>query len=156
MMPQRVKRITMYRREQFAGQEETLDRLQGRDLIGIHEEDHSISVFPAAAAEPLDEHERPIIYRLLGYSIADDETPLIIKRAALVGGRAAIAGTRTPVWHLVNSRRQGSSDADLRRHYGLSDEQLRQAFTYYDRHTEEIDRDIFDNETVYGLIGERR
>lgn len=154
-MPRRIKRVTMYALPQFRGQEKVLDRLKQRDLVSIKGKDSRISVFPQAGAEALDDEERLVIYRLLGYSVPDPDLPEIVKRAGLLGGRAAVAGTRTPVWHVVDSRRQGASDPDLRRHYGLSDSQLEQVFAYYDRHTEEIERDIFDNQSLLAR-GERR
>ena len=146
-MPERVKRVTMYSPSEFGGSEAALKRLSDRDLIKIGD-DSLISVFPAAAQEPLDDQERAIIYRLLRYTVPDPDKPLITKRPGLVGGRAAVAGTRTAVWHVVDARQQGASDYDLRKQFGLSDEALRQAFAYYEAHKEEIDGDIFDNDRV--------
>jgi uncharacterized protein (DUF433 family) len=146
-MPKRVKRVTMYKSDAFAPQAPVLQRLRDRDLVSIRA-NGAISVFPVAAQEDLDAEEREVIYRLLRYTVPDPDKPLIIKRPGLVGGRAALAGTRTPVWQVVNGRRLGASDYDLRRHYGVSDEALRHVFAYHEAHREEIEGDIFDNEQI--------
>jgi uncharacterized protein (DUF433 family) len=62
-----------------------------------------------------------------------------------VGGCAAVAGTRIPVWQIVNSERQGIPRSELRMQSGLSDAQIEQAIAYAQTHREEVDRDIFEN-----------
>ena len=61
------------------------------------------------------------------------------------GGNARIRNTRIPVWTLVSLHQQG---AELLRNYpGLSDRDLENAWRYYDRHREEIDRIIVSAQT---------
>ena len=156
-LARRVKRVTMYKADQppFSAMETVLRRLEARDLAKIAE-DKSISVFPAAAAEELDSGERLAVYRLLGYEAPDEDKPLIAKRAGVVGGRAAVAGTRIPVWQIANCERNGVSLRELRMQYGLSDRQISQALAYAEQHEEEINRDVFENERVAMLAGAER
>lgn len=153
-MGKRVKRLTMFKADHpwLAERREVLERLVAKDLATVRKSG-AISVFPAVAAEELDDEEREVIYRLLGYEAPDADKPLIAKRAGVVGGRAAIAGTRIPVWQIIHAHREGATAADLRRMHGLSDEQIRQALAYAEAHPEEIERDIFDNEQVARLAG---
>lgn len=153
-MAKRVKRLTMFKadRPPFSDKRDLVDRLVQKDLLNIGE-DQVISIFPSAAAEELDREEREIVYKLLGYDTPDPDKPLIAKRAGVVGGRAAVAGTRVPVWQIVNSERQGVSRCELRMQSGLSDEQIGQALAYAEAHQEEIDRDIFENDLAASLAG---
>lgn len=144
-----VKRVTMYTPRDFPGSAGVLQHLAERDLVSVNEDDSLISVAVLAPLAPLDDEERAAVYRLLRYAVPDSDKPLVVKRPALVGGRAAIAGTRTPVWHIVNAHRQGASQYDLRKQFGLSDEAIGQALAYYDAHQEEIDADIFENERPF-------
>ncbi len=146
-MSERIKHVTTHHCSEFRTQTHVLERLKDRDLVSVGC-DGLVFVYPAAGQEQLDAQEREVVYRLLHYSVPDPDKPLIVKRPGLLGGRAALAGTRTPVWHVVNGRRLGASDHDLRRHYGLSDEAMRQVFAYYDAHREEIEGDILENEQV--------
>ena len=67
----------------------------------------------------------------------------------ICGGDARIAGTRIPVWGLVQSRRLGMSDAELLRCYpSLRADDLDHAWAYAQAHPQEIDRQIVDNETA--------
>jgi len=154
IMAKRMKRATMYRadRPPFCQWAPVLHALQVKDLVAIAE-DEAVSVFPAAAGEELEPVEREVIYRLLGYEAPDDDKPLIAKRPGVVGGRAAIAGTRIPVWQIANATRHGVSPRELRMQYGLSDAQLAQALAYAANHEEEIDRDVFENQRVLALAG---
>ena len=143
-MPPRIRRITMYTLSDFKGREEVLRRLEARDLAHVRK-DGSISVFPGAAGEVLQDDERALIYELLNYAQPDAETSFVVKKPGVVGGRAAIAGTRIPLWQVVASMKAGSSDEELRMAYGLSDEMIRQVRAYYERHRREVDADIFEN-----------
>ena len=153
-MAGRINRMTMFRADHpwLAERREVLRRLEDKDLVSVHG-NGAISAVPAAAAEELDNDEREVIYRLLGYQVPDEDKPLIAKRAGLVGGRAAVAGTRIPVWQIIHARREGATAADLRRGHGLSDAQIHQALAYAEAHPEEIERDIFDNEQAARLAG---
>lgn len=63
------------------------------------------------------------------------------------GGAWCISGTRIPVWVLENSRRLGTSEADLLRDYPtLTAQDLANAWTYVRSHTEEINEQIRVNE----------
>ena len=153
--PKRVKRITMHHadRPPFDGQSRILEGLQQRDLINIHRDDQSISVFPAAAAEDLTREEREVVYRLLGYEQPESDLPRIIRRHGLVGGRAAIAGTRIPVWQLVSAVRDGGSRREVAILKGVSEEDVREALAFAELHEEEIARDIFDNDRLFETAG---
>ena len=64
------------------------------------------------------------------------------------GGNARIRNTRIPVWTLVSLHQQGADDAELLWNYsGLSGFDLDNAWRYYDRHREQIDRIIVDSQT---------
>jgi uncharacterized protein (DUF433 family) len=71
----------------------------------------------------------------------------ITKKPDIQGGDACIAGTRIPVWLLVNRRRLGMSDVEiLDVTKGLTAVDLRAAFAYAAAHQEEIDLAIRENE----------
>ncbi|GET42158.1 DUF433 domain-containing protein [Microseira wollei] len=64
------------------------------------------------------------------------------------GGNARIRNTRIPVWTLVSFRQQGADEAELLRNFpGLSREDLENAWSYYDRHRQEIDLAIASHQT---------
>jgi uncharacterized protein (DUF433 family) len=68
---------------------------------------------------------------------------------ASVGGEPCIVRTRIPVWVLVQARRLGTSEADLLRSYPtLRAEDLANAWAYARAHQEEIEQQIFANETA--------
>jgi uncharacterized protein (DUF433 family) len=63
------------------------------------------------------------------------------------GGYARIRNTRIPVWTLVSLHQQGADEAELLHNYpGLSGFDLENAWRYYDRHREEIDRIIVSHQ----------
>ena len=69
--------------------------------------------------------------------------------ADVCGGDARIAGTRIPIWGLVQSRRLGMSDAELLRCYPrLQPTDLDNAWAYAEAHASEIERQIAENETA--------
>ncbi|MFN0013969.1 MAG: DUF433 domain-containing protein [Saprospiraceae bacterium] len=73
--------------------------------------------------------------------------PGIEKTPGVCGGDACIAGTRIPVWSLVNSRRLGMSDGQLLDAYPtLTRQDLTNARQYYDANQKEIDELITENE----------
>lgn len=72
---------------------------------------------------------------------------LVSKSANIQGGDACVAGTRIPVWVLVNYRRLGKSDSELLRGYpSLTAAHLEAAWEYAAANREEIDRAIRENE----------
>jgi uncharacterized protein (DUF433 family) len=67
----------------------------------------------------------------------------ITKTSGICGGDACIAGTRIPVWGLVESRRLGISEAQLLDDYShISAADLVNAWAYADAHPEEIEAAI--------------
>jgi uncharacterized protein (DUF433 family) len=71
----------------------------------------------------------------------------IVKVSKICGGRAVIAGTRMPVWGLEVARRAGRSDAEILTMYpAIAKADLVAAWKWVKRHTDEIDRDIKENE----------
>jgi uncharacterized protein (DUF433 family) len=71
----------------------------------------------------------------------------ISKAPGICGDDACIAGTRIPVWGLVNYRRLHGSDAGLLDAYpSLTNADLEAAWEYAASHPDEIDRAIRENE----------
>ncbi|MDX2141399.1 MAG: DUF433 domain-containing protein [Chloroflexota bacterium] len=63
------------------------------------------------------------------------------------GGAARIAGTRIPVWSLVQFRNLGASEVEILTHYpSLRAEDLVNAWSYAATHYDEIAADIARNE----------
>lgn len=75
--------------------------------------------------------------------------PGISRKPGIVGGDPCIAGTRIPVWLLVEARQLGMSEKEILRAYpSLNTGELTQAWSYYDSHRDEIQRQIQDNEAA--------
>jgi uncharacterized protein (DUF433 family) len=73
----------------------------------------------------------------------------IEKTHGVCGGDARIAGTRIPVWQLVEARSLGASEAQLLSDYpNLRAEDLVSAWSYERSHREEIERAIHQNEVA--------
>lgn len=73
--------------------------------------------------------------------------PGIEKTPDVCGGDACIAGTRIPVWSLVNSKKLGLTDGQLLDAYPtLSRQDLKNAWAYYEANEAEIDELISENE----------
>ncbi len=73
----------------------------------------------------------------------------ISKTAGVCGGAACIAGTRIPVWLLVEARRLGMSEAQLLSDYPhLSAADLVNAWAYAEAYPEEIEAAIQQNEVA--------
>ncbi len=71
----------------------------------------------------------------------------IEKTPGVVGGKARIAGTRIPVWLLVNARRLGCTNEELLLDYPtLSATDLENAIAYAKAFPEEIELAIQENE----------
>ncbi|MGQ9872488.1 DUF433 domain-containing protein [Leptodesmis sp.] len=71
----------------------------------------------------------------------------IAKTPGVCGGDACIAGTRIPVWMLVDYRRLGTSDSELLNHYPtLSATDLANAWVYAQTHPKEIELAIREND----------
>jgi uncharacterized protein (DUF433 family) len=71
------------------------------------------------------------------------------KTPGVCGGDACIRKTRIPVWGLIEWRRLGLSDAEIReQHPDLTPADLEAAWEYYAQHPEEIDQAIRENEAA--------
>lgn len=88
---------------------------------------------------------------LLQWIVSDlgDSFPGIESNPGVCGGEACIVRTRIPVWLLEQARRLGVSEADLLRSYpSLRAADLANAWAYVRSHTEEIERQISENEAA--------
>jgi uncharacterized protein (DUF433 family) len=73
----------------------------------------------------------------------------IEKTEGVCGGSARIAGTRIPVWQLVEARDLGASEARLLLDYpGLRAEDLVNAWSYAKSHRDEIVAEVLENEVA--------
>jgi len=71
----------------------------------------------------------------------------IEKTPEICSGKACIANTRIPVWGLVHARNLGYSEADILSNYpSLSATDIANAWAYAEAFSEEIARDIKENE----------
>lgn len=67
----------------------------------------------------------------------------------ICGGDPRIAGTRIPVWALIQYKNLGMSEAELLRAYPtLRAEDLANAWAYYRAHKSDIDAQILENEAA--------
>jgi uncharacterized protein (DUF433 family) len=73
---------------------------------------------------------------------------IIQKTPGVLGGDACVGNRRLAVWMLVQAKRLGMNDQQLRNDYEppLSQAELDAAWDYYEKHSEEIDQAIRDNE----------
>jgi uncharacterized protein (DUF433 family) len=77
----------------------------------------------------------------------------ISKTPGIVGGDACIAGTRIPVWDLVEYRRMGASDLKILEAYPqLTATDLDRAWSYAEAFPDEINTAISANEAVSTAI----
>ena len=74
--------------------------------------------------------------------------PGIESTPGVSGGNPCIVRTRIPVWLLVLAKKLGTSEADLLRSYPtLRAEDLANAWAYYRSHRNEIELQIYENES---------
>ena len=74
--------------------------------------------------------------------------PGIERTSGVMGGEACIAGTRIPVWLLVQIHRLGGDDKTILQAYPiLQANDLTHAWTYYLAHKEEIEQLIIEHES---------
>src|SRR5437773_5576602 len=91
--------------------------------------------------------DSPNRLRPSGSGTAETRAVWISKDRGRCGGDACIRDSRIPVWVLVNYRRLGGSEADLRRDYpSLTPADLEAAWEYAAANAEEIDRAIREQE----------
>ena len=87
--------------------------------------------------------------RLLNFLVKDLSPNYlgIEKTPDVCGGSACIVGTRIPVWTLINYRKLGVSDATLLDYYPtLHQQNLTNAWAYYEANKKEIEQDIREND----------
>ncbi|BAC90873.1 DUF433 domain-containing protein [Gloeobacter violaceus] len=73
----------------------------------------------------------------------------VTKIPDVVGGDACVAGTRIPVWGLINYRRLGADDAQILAAFPqLTAADLRNAWAYAQAFPDEIEIAIRDNENA--------
>lgn len=78
-----------------------------------------------------------------------DDFPGIECTPGISGGEPRIAGTRIPVWALVQYRKLGASEVELLQAYPtLKAQDLANAWAYYRSHQDEIEQQIIENETA--------
>jgi uncharacterized protein (DUF433 family) len=72
----------------------------------------------------------------------------IQKTPGVIGGDACIGKTRIAVWMLVQARKLGMNDEEIRTRYNppLNQADLDAAWEYYEQHSAEIDQAIRENE----------
>jgi len=96
----------------------------------------------------LPRQDRARLFVWLAADIAD-QFPGIEFDPRICGGAARIAGTRIPVWSLESWRRLGAGDAEiLRNHPSLQASDLLNAWRYVERHRQEIEREIQENDAA--------
>ena len=101
------------------------------------------------AEQSLSELSRAEKIQILQWLMKDlgDDFAGIESRPNVCGGAACIVRTRIPVWLLEQSRRLGTSEADLLRDYPmLTAQDLAIAWSYVRSHREEIVQAIEANE----------
>jgi uncharacterized protein (DUF433 family) len=77
----------------------------------------------------------------------DLQTPSVVSTPEVCGGAPRIIRTRIPVWTLERMRQLGVTEADILLSYpALKAVDLVQAWVYADRHRDEIERQIRENE----------
>ena len=100
------------------------------------------------AASSLSRSEKAQLLRTIVEDLGD-AFPGIESRPDVCGGDPCIVRTRIPVWVLEQSRRLGSSDAEILRSYpSLRAEDLANAWAFARSHAREIEQQIQDNEAA--------
>ena len=92
--------------------------------------------------------EKVQILHLIAQELVNS-TPGIMQSPDVCGGEPRIAGTRIPVWTLVQFRKLGVSEADLLHAFPtLNAEDLTNAWAYYKRNPDQIEQQITENEAA--------
>ena len=79
----------------------------------------------------------------------DESYPGIDSQPGVCGGEPCVVRTRIPVWLLVQSRKQGLSEAEILRSYPtLRAQDLVEAWSYWQAHPQEIEKQIAENESA--------
>lgn len=96
----------------------------------------------------MSQAEKLKLLQLLARDLSDT-IPGIVQTPGVLGGKARIVGTRIPVWALVQYRKLGATESELLQAYpSLRAEDLRNAWSYFQLHREEIEQQIIENETA--------
>jgi uncharacterized protein (DUF433 family) len=71
----------------------------------------------------------------------------IEKTEGVCGGTACVAGTRVPVWSIVETWRRGVSEKELQTYFvrPLSGADVKAALEYFEEHPQEIEEEIRRN-----------
>ncbi len=77
-----------------------------------------------------------------GAESVEVESHYIERIPEIGGGQPVIAGTRIPVWVIVDHFKAGRSLGYIMENYDLTAEQVYSALSYYYRHTDEIEQAI--------------
>jgi uncharacterized protein (DUF433 family) len=94
----------------------------------------------------LSQSERAELFQRVARQLAGT-FPGIESPPGVCGGEACVARTRIPVWLLERARQLGSSEADLLRAYPtLRAQDLVNAWAYVEKHRDELERQIRENE----------
>ena len=94
----------------------------------------------------LSQSERAELFQRVACQLAGT-FPGIESTPGVCGGEACVARTRIPVWLLERARQLGSSEADLLRAYPtLRAQDLVNAWAYVEKHRDELERQIRENE----------
>jgi len=79
----------------------------------------------------------------------DESYPGIDSQPGVCGGEPCVVRTRIPVWLLVQSRKLGLSEAEILRSYPtLRAQDLVEAWSYWQAHSQEIEKQIAENESA--------
>lgn len=125
-----------------------MTRIVGQAIMVIHSAERTMST-PADREKMLSEMTRAEKAELLQWIVRDlgDDFPGIESIPDVMGGVPCITRTRIPVWLLEQSRRLGTSEADLLRDYpALTVQDLTNAWNFVRSHRAEIDAQIEANE----------
>lgn len=93
----------------------------------------------------------------LSPAMSKSSVPGIRRTPGVCGGDPCIRRTRIPVWLLVDIRQLGGSDEDILDDYPtLSQEDLDNAWAYYELHQTDIDQQIASQEFLEDEDGNER
>jgi uncharacterized protein (DUF433 family) len=100
-----------------------------------------------SASEPVKAEALDFVL-FLKARLGSSDTPTLIRHTAGVcGGEACIGSTRIAVWMLEEARRAGVTDAELLQDYpNLSARDLAEAWTYVEKHPDEISEALRANQ----------
>ena len=91
-------------------------------------------------ARELGESVNALAQRHLDEGLRTDRHPGIHFRGGAGGRRAAVAGTRLDVWHVIGTLRgEGGDVAGTAEYFGVADRQIRACLSYYGDFQDEID-----------------